>query len=204
MNSNDMNILLIYVDDMLIASKCNDGIKRLKSKLIFEFEMKDLGSAQRILGMMITRDRLKGVLKINQEGYLEKLVSKFNMAECKSMNVPMAGHFQLSMSHTMDEEKKEMEGVPYTQVVGSIMFSMVSTRPNLSFAISVLNWFISNLGKNHWLVMKWLLRYIKGTTNLGLVYSKAWNCLWFWLDCYVNSDYGGDVELLINILVRTQ
>ena len=65
MNSNDMIILLIYVDDMLIASRCKDEIKRLKSNFSFEFEMKDLGSAHRILGMTITRDMHIGVLKIN-------------------------------------------------------------------------------------------------------------------------------------------
>ena len=61
---------------------------------------------------MITKDRQIGVLKIDQEGYLEKLVSKFNMTKCKPMNVPIAGHFQLSMSQcpTTDEDKKEMEG----------------------------------------------------------------------------------------------
>ena len=83
----------------------------------------------------------------------------------------------MSQCPTTDEEKKEMEGIPYSQVVGSIMFSMVSIRPDLSFAISVLSKFMSNLGRGYWLAMKWPLKYIKGTTKLGLVYSKVRNCL---------------------------
>ncbi|KAL5572941.1 hypothetical protein UlMin_022538 [Ulmus minor] len=83
-----------------------------------------------------------------------------------------------------------MEGISYSQAIGSIMLSMVSTRPDLSFAISVLSRFMSNPERDHWLAMKWLLRYIKGTTKLGLVYRKARNYLR--LDGYVDSDYGGD------------
>ena len=63
--SNDIIIFVIYVNDLFIASRCKDEIKRLKSNLSSEFEMKDLGLAQRILGMAITRDRKKGVLKID-------------------------------------------------------------------------------------------------------------------------------------------
>ncbi|KAL5564826.1 hypothetical protein UlMin_027990 [Ulmus minor] len=85
-----------------------------------------------------------------------------------------------------------MDGVPYSSVVGSVMYSMVSTRPDLANATSVLSQFMSNPGKEHWNTMKWLIRYIKGTTKVGLVYEKANGDVW--LDGFVDSDYGGDTD----------
>ena len=119
--------------------------------------MKDLGPAKKILGMSIGRERDKGKLKIHQKGYLKKLVFKFLMGEAKPVSVPLASHFQLSSSQglTTDEERADMNGVPYSSAVGSVMYSMVSTRSDLANAISVLSRFMSNLGKEHWNAMKW-------------------------------------------------
>ncbi|KAL5580971.1 hypothetical protein UlMin_013413 [Ulmus minor] len=83
-----------------------------------------------------------------------------------------------------------MERVPYSSAVGSVMFSMVSSRPDLSYAISILSRFMSDPKKEHWEAMKWLIRYIKGSTNLGLIYKKDGNRIW--LDGYTDSDYAGD------------
>ncbi|KAL5568934.1 hypothetical protein UlMin_025509 [Ulmus minor] len=85
-----------------------------------------------------------------------------------------------------------MERVPYSSAVGSVMFSMVSSRPDLSYAISVLSRFMSDPKKEHWEAMKWLIRYIKGSTNLGLIYKKDGNRIW--LDGYTDSDYAGDKD----------
>ncbi|KAM1535363.1 hypothetical protein ACFX1Z_014373 [Malus domestica] len=71
--------LLIYVDDMLIASKNVEEIEKLKKQMKNEFEMKDLGEAKKILGMEITRDRGKGLISLNQRQYLEKLIRKFGV-----------------------------------------------------------------------------------------------------------------------------
>ncbi|KAL5581834.1 hypothetical protein UlMin_014276 [Ulmus minor] len=83
-----------------------------------------------------------------------------------------------------------MEKVPYSSAVGSVMFTMVSTRPDISHAISVFNRFMSNPGKEHWLGMKWLLRYLKGSSDVGLIYEKRGNSIW--LKGYSDSDYGVD------------
>ncbi|KAL5565236.1 hypothetical protein UlMin_028400 [Ulmus minor] len=85
-----------------------------------------------------------------------------------------------------------MEKVPYSSVVGLVMFIMVSTRPNISQAISVLSRFMSNPEKEHWLGMKWLLRYLKGSSYVGLVYEKRGKCIW--LEGYADSDDGADQD----------
>ena len=131
-------ILLLYVDDMLIAAKDRAEIERVKSQLSKEFDMKDLGAAKRILGMEIQRDRKEGKLYLSQKGYIEKVLHRFNMLSAKPGSTPLAAHFKLSsgMSPKSDEEIDYMSRVPYCSAVVSLMYAMVCTRPVLSHAVS--------------------------------------------------------------------
>ncbi|KAL5553706.1 hypothetical protein UlMin_041107 [Ulmus minor] len=121
----------------------------------------------------------------NNKEKIEKLKSELK-------KIPLAGHFKFSNDQcpSSDEENKEMEKVPYSSAVGYVMFTMVSTRPHISHAISVLNRFMSNPGKEHWVGIKWLLRYLKGSSDVGLIYEKRGNSIW--LEGYSDSDYGAD------------
>ena len=86
---------------------------------------------------------------ISQASYIEKMVSKFSMLDSKPIKIPLASHFKYSSDQcpSLDKDKKEMEKVPYSSAVGSVMFTMVSTRPDISHAINVLSRFMSNFGK---------------------------------------------------------
>ena len=81
---------------MLIASKDKSLISKLKSQLNEEFEMKDLGAAKKILGMEIRRDRKAGKLYLSQGRYLEKVLGRFNIDNCKAVSTPLVAHFRLS------------------------------------------------------------------------------------------------------------
>ena len=87
--------LQLYVDDMLIAAKDRREVDRVKVQLSSKFEMKDLGIAKKILRMEITRDRKASVLHLSQKGYIEKILSRFNMMSAKPISTPLAGHFKL-------------------------------------------------------------------------------------------------------------
>jgi Reverse transcriptase (RNA-dependent DNA polymerase) len=89
-------MLALYVDDMLIAAKNKSDVTKLKAQLSSEFSMKDLGSAKRILGMEIHRDRQNGKLWLTQSMYTKKVLAKFNMGSAKSVSTPLASHFKLS------------------------------------------------------------------------------------------------------------
>ncbi|KAG7533237.1 Reverse transcriptase RNA-dependent DNA polymerase [Arabidopsis thaliana x Arabidopsis arenosa] len=102
-----------------------------------EFEMKDLGDARKILGMEITRDRVKGALTVSQEGYLLKVLGTFNMDQCKLVATPMGVHFKLRAA-TDDEVRVQSEtvrSVPYQSAVGSLMYSMLGTRADLAYSV---------------------------------------------------------------------
>ena len=89
-------ILLLYVDDMLVAGADLEEINNLKKQLSSEFEMKDLGAAKQILGMRISRDEQEGTLKLSQAEYVRKVLQRFSMGDAKSVRTPLASHFRLS------------------------------------------------------------------------------------------------------------
>ncbi len=89
-------ILLLYVDDMLVAGVNLEEIKNLKKQLSSEFEMKDLGAAKQILGMKINRDEHGGTLQLSQAEYIRKVLQRSNMKDAKPVRTPLASHFRLS------------------------------------------------------------------------------------------------------------
>ena len=125
--------------------------------------MKDLGSARKILGMQIKRNRDRCQLFLSQGDYAQKVLHRFNMGEAKKVQTPLAPHFKLSSSlcPTTEMEKEEMLKIPYASAVGSLMYSMVCTRPDLTYAVSLVSRFMANPGKGHWEAVKWVFRYLR-------------------------------------------
>ncbi|CAM6117598.1 unnamed protein product [Calypogeia fissa] len=188
-------ILVLYVDDMLIAAKDKSEIAKLKAQLSSEFSMKDLGPSKRILGMEIHRDRQKGKLWLTQGQYTKKVLAKFNMASAKAVSTPLAPHFKLSAAFcpTDSVEKGLMSKVPYDSAVGSLMYLMVCTKPDISHAIGLVSRYMANPGKVHWEAVKWILRYLKGTSYVGLLFDAQGDSARSIIG-YVDSDYGGDLD----------
>ncbi|KAH9743535.1 hypothetical protein KPL70_003339 [Citrus sinensis] len=188
--------LLLYVDDMLIACKVREEIEALKHMLNSEFDMKDLGHAKKILGMEITRDRRKGTMFLSQKKYLEKVLNTFGMSNCKPVITPLASHFKLSNQQCpkSSEERQEMSKVPYANAVGCMMHAMVLTRPDISHALSLISRYMASPGKEHWKAAKWVLRYLNGTLEFGLLYGKNRETNEAGLWGYVDSDYAGDLD----------
>ncbi|KAH9789507.1 Integrase catalytic domain-containing protein [Citrus sinensis] len=189
---NDFIILLLYVDDMLVAGPNKDRIQELKAQLAREFEMKDLGSANKILGMQIHRDRNNRKIWLSQKNYLKKILRRFNMQDCKSISTPLPVNFKLSssMCPSNEAERKEMSRVPYASVVGSLMFAMICTRPDIAQAVGAVSRYMANPGGEHWIVVKRILRYIRGTSDVALCYGG----LEFTVRGYVDSDFAGDLD----------
>nr|GEU54414.1 retrovirus-related Pol polyprotein from transposon TNT 1-94 [Tanacetum cinerariifolium] len=164
--------LLLYVDDMLIACKSKAEIGSTKSLLKKEFDMKELGEEKKILGMEIVRDRSRKILRVSQSGYVSKILNRIDNG--KSVKMPVGGgHFKLSLKDcpVRDCDVERMSKVPYANTVGSLMYLIVCTRPDLAYAVSVVSRYLANLGKNHWEAVKWILKYLRGSTNVGLVYG---------------------------------
>ncbi|KAH9307354.1 hypothetical protein KI387_035265, partial [Taxus chinensis] len=185
-------ILCLYVDDMLVAGKNMQEIKVLKKQLSESFAMKDLGAAKQILGMRISRDRKERKLTLSQEEYIKKVLERFNMQDAKPVGTPLASHFKLSKEQCpkTEQERNQMSKVPYSSAVGSLMYVMVCTRPDIAHAVGAVSRFMSDPGKEHWQAVKWILRYLRGTMGTVLCYSGSDTTL----RGYVDSDMAGDVD----------
>jgi Reverse transcriptase (RNA-dependent DNA polymerase) len=168
-------ILLLYVDDMLIAGQDAQMIDMLKKEMSKSFDMKDMGQARQILGMQIICDRKIMRLWLSQEKYIERVLERFNMQGAKKVSCPLSNHLKLSkkLCPSTEKENDEMSRVPYSLAVGSLMYSMVCTRPDIAHAVGVVSRFLSNLEKQHWEAVKWILRYLRGTSKLCLSFEKG-------------------------------
>ena len=168
-------------------------IKDLKEQLSGEFEMKDMGKASRILGMDIARDRKKGTLILSQRKYIEKVLRTFGIQDAKAVVTPTSSQFKLQ-SLTEKEWKEEAantEKIPYTSVVGSLMYAMVGSRPDLGFSAGYVCRFMSKPGRDHWSAVKWDLRYLQGAMNSDLTFKKHSTLQ---VEGYSDSDYATDMD----------
>ncbi|GKA90565.1 transposable element [Tanacetum coccineum] len=181
--------LLLYVDDMLIASQSLDEIEMLKTQLKSEFEMKDLGEAKMILGMEIVRDRKLRKLCLTQKQYLRRVLKCFRFdKQTKRVSTPLASQFKISaaMSPKDDAEMAYMEKVPYANAVGSLMCAMICTQLDISHAVGMVRRYMHNPRKGHWQALKWILRYIHNTVDVGLAFEHGSSQ---WVAGHCDSDY---------------
>lgn len=157
--------------------------------------MMNLGQEKRILGMDITSDRKKGLLTISQARYASKVLKRFGMENSKSVNTPIAQHFKLSMRDALETEmdNEYMSNKPYSQAVGSLMYLMVCTRPDLAYSSSLLSRFMSNPGRLDWKALQWTLRYLKGIAEKCLHYNRCCKSK-EGLEGYVDSNFARDMD----------
>jgi hypothetical protein len=185
-------ILLLYVDGMLVAGSNMHDINVFKKKLSNSFAMKDLGVANKILGMRITKDKKNHKLTLSQGEYIEKVLERFKMQNEKPINTPLAMHFKLTMEMCpkTHEEIEYMSRVPYSSTLGSLMYAMVCTRLDIAHVVGVVSKCMNNPNKEHWDTVKWILRYLIGTSTHALCFGGS-NIV---LQGYVDSDMAGDKD----------
>ena len=155
-------ILVLYVDDILLATNDIWLLYDVKNFISKNFEMKDMGEASYVIGIEIFRDRSQGLLGLSQRTYIEKVLERFRMEKCSAGIIPIhkGDKFSEMQCPKNDLEWKAMESIPYASVVGSFMYVQTYTWPDISFAIGMLGWYQSNLGMDHWKAAKKVLRYL--------------------------------------------
>ena len=181
--------LLLYVDDMLVASKSMVEIEKVKKPLSGRFEMKDMGCARRILGMDIQRDCAGGVLTLSQSSYVEKVLQTFNMNDSTAVTTHVGSHFKLKAVEN-GEQETETKNVPYSNAIGSIMY-VIRTICDLAYAVGLVSRYMSRPGLMHWAAVKWVLRYMKGTKEHKLVFRKNGN---FKVEGFCDADFSADLD----------
>lgn len=167
--------LVLYVDDILLATNDINLLHDTKRFLSKNFEMKDLGDASFVLGIEILRDRSRGILGLSQRSYIEKILIRFGMQNCKSGETPVAkgDKFSLSQCPKNSLEIQEMQKIPYASAVGSLMYAQVCTRPDIAFIVGMLGRYLSNPGMDHWKAVKRVMRYLQRTKEYMLTYRRS-------------------------------
>ncbi|GKB39869.1 retrotransposon protein, putative, ty1-copia subclass [Tanacetum coccineum] len=192
---SNVTFLILYVDDILIMRNNIPILQYVKSYLGRCFSMKYLGEAAYILGIKIYRDRSWRLIGLCQSAYIEKILKRFHMENSKRGSIPMQEKLKLCKSQdasTLDELKR-MQNVPYASAVDSIMYAVKCTRPDVAFAQNVTSRFQPNPSDLHWIVVKNILKYLRNTKDIFLVYGgdiKRELCV----SCYTDAGYLTDAD----------
>jgi hypothetical protein len=168
-------IVAASTDDLLMISECLKRLEAVKRGLENHFEMTDLGEARWLLGVEIRRDRAKRTLSLSQGAYVQTILGRFNLENANPVTSPMDPgiHLSKSQSPSTEEEKEDMANVPYRELIGSLMYAAVATRPDIAHAVTALSQFLENPGRAHWHAAQRVLKYLKGTADFGLSYGIA-------------------------------
>jgi len=186
----------IYVDDLIIAGSDLEVINQFKGEISTVYSMKDLGELRYCLGMEVNRNPETGVITVNQTKYIDDVLKRFrlNGDQLKTHKVPMDPSIKLSKAQapTTAAEKVKADAYPYREIVGSLMYLMICTRPDIAYAVGQLARYMNCHGESHHRAARHLLGYLKETRSHGLTYGLDTGPLH--LTGYSDSDWGADID----------
>ncbi|GKE78293.1 zinc finger, CCHC-type containing protein [Tanacetum coccineum] len=190
--------------------KFDEVVNVTKEFLSSKFSMKDMGEADVILGIRIKQG--SNGIAISQSHYIKKVLKKFNYFDCTPVSIPMDTSEKL-----MPNNGQAVSQLKYSRVIGSLMYAMTCTRPDIAFAVGKLNRYTSNPGTQHWQAIQRVLKYLKKTMDYRLTYTGYPSVLEGYIDAsWINNSEdnsstsgwvflfaaGKEVEWLENLLLK--
>ena len=157
-------IICLYVDDLLLFGTNVIGINKVKEYLSSIFKMKDLGEVDTFLGIKVRKH--SGGYSLNQAHYIENILNKFNHLGFKEINTPFDSCVKLC-----ENNGRAVAQLEYASAIGSLMYAMRCTRPDIAFAVSKMSRYTSNPNVEHWKCVTRIFGYLKKYKNLGLVFN---------------------------------
>jgi hypothetical protein len=191
-SSTSSIILGLYVDDGLLCCSSKTVMNQLLNEMKKLFAIK-VGSPDCFVSLEIKRFRDLRIIQVNQRGYITRMLSRYNMSECKSCVTPGDSQEKLTKTPTTESNdvKEDMSQVPYREAVGSLMFLMHCSRPDISFQVTKAAQFNVDPKPHHWKALKRVFRYLKGTADYSLHYGSREALS---LTAFCDSDWAGDPE----------
>lgn len=175
--------VVLYVDDLVIATANTETMISFKKYLKEKFCMVDLHDIKLFVGIKIERSGNK--ITLDQSAYLKTVLSKFKMHDCNAVSTPLQN--KLDYKALNSDEKYD---APCRNLIGCLMYVMLCTRPDLSTAVNILSRYTNKNNKELWQSLKRVLRYIKGSLDIKLIYVRSdYNNI---LSGYVDSDWGSN------------
>lgn len=186
----DTTIVAVYVDDILIIGPNKKQIENTKKALGERFNMTDLGPCYHYLGMTVCRDRKKRIIHLGQKTYIQRFLEEhgfWSEGRIGSTDTPMSTTANLQPApdnyHAPEDLRKR-----YQRVVGSLMYAMLGTRPDIAYSVSVVSRFASNPTEQHWTGVKRILRYLRTTIDYQLVFNDTFETLTGFTDASWGDD----------------
>ena len=171
------------MDDILLIGNDIPTLESVKSWLGKCFSMKDLGEAAYILGIKIYQRYTQRLLGLSQSGYIDKVIKRFSMQDSTRGFLPISRGIKLSKSQcpTTQDERERMDKIPYASAIGSIMYAMLCTRPDVSYALSMTSRFQSDPGECHWIAVKNIFKYLRRTKDIFYLWWTRRRASYKWL-----------------------
>jgi hypothetical protein len=137
--------------------------------------MKDMGEDVYVLGIKIYRHRSRRLLALSQSTYLDKVLKRFTMENSKKGNLSIVKGISLSVTQgpAIEKEKSVMSNIPYASTISSIMYAMLRTRPDVALDLSLTSHYQSNPSMSHWSAVKNVLKFLRRTKDMVLVYGGS-------------------------------
>ena len=170
----------MWVDDLIIFGKDLNSVNALEAQLSEEYETKDLGELKYFLGIQVHRDRERKIIRISQPGYNRTILERFGMQDSKPASTPISTGARLTKATVTDTLTDQKE---YQSMIGSIMYAMLATRPDLAQCIQQTSQFSQTPTTTHEKAVKQAFRYINGTVDEGITFNGNLGMnLEFWSD----------------------
>ena len=188
--SNDI-IILLYVDDLLLFAKDMRSIEKMKTQLSTAYHMTDLGPIRKFLGLQVVRDRTLHHIDLHQLPYIQTFLSRFQMGECKGISTPIEPNGYLPpCGNDMDINNRS----EYQSKIGSIMYAMLGTRPDLAYTISNLSKHNDRPTRCHHIGLQRVFRYLQETQHTRIRYQRLddEHTVFPKSFGYTDSDWAGD------------
>ncbi|KAD4385676.1 hypothetical protein E3N88_25845 [Mikania micrantha] len=184
LHKSDTTLIIgVYVDDIIVTGPDENHVNEFKNKMKLVFEMSDLGQLSYYLGIEV--DQQKNGITLKQSAYAKELLKIAGMSECNSSTWPMEHKLQL----IRDEDGKEVNATDYRRLIRSLQY-LLHTRPDLGFSVGVASRYMEKPKESHLKAVKHILRYIKGSLNVGLIYRSGGDGK---LVGYSDSSFGTDL-----------
>lgn len=182
--------LCFYVDDILIASKNQKLIQNVKKMIQDKYKATDMGEAKNFLGITIHRKQNTGILEMEQTNKVKEYLKEHQMSDCKPNKIP------LSVPLTNEEEQETIDHGHYQKIIGQLQYLAGTTRPDITHAASVLARYNNCPKSIHWKALRGTLKYLKGTEELTLKYTKTNENPKekLTVTIYSDADYAGDKD----------
>jgi hypothetical protein len=182
-------VLVFYVDDALFMGSDRTLVLQHKKLFMERWESRDLGAAKEYLGMRITRDRTKRTLRLDQSPYAAKVAERFGQVNAKPVSTPLPSGYNPSPNSLEADSSLRSR---YQSVIGSLLYIMLGTRPDLAYSVIKMSQYSANPSEDHLQKAIYIVRYLAQTTNLCITYAADGPTNG--IIAYSDTDWAGDIE----------